>query len=180
MKKRMILLLLLAAAVLLLTACGNSSKDTDAAPAAAETPETVVTDAPEESAEPETAEAATLAERVKAAAEVAEALAPFSAEELTDMSGIDPADYTDFVFLQGNGMDGREILALRAKDGEAAERLAGQMQAYLERRREEMESYAPEAYKLYSAAKVERKGLLLVMISGGNAGAETEALLAGE
>ena len=54
------------------------------------------------------------------------------------------------------------------------------MEKYLERRREENRNYAPKAFQELSEAKVERKGLLLVMISGGDAEAETAALLSGE
>ena len=54
------------------------------------------------------------------------------------------------------------------------------MEKYLERRREENRNYAPKAFQELSEAKVGRKGLLLVMISGGDAEAETAALLSGE
>ena len=77
-------------------------------------------------------------------------------------------------------MEGREILALRAKDDAAAEKLAEKMEKYLERRRTENRNYAPKAYQALSDARVERKGLTLVMVSGGEAGTETAALLAGE
>ena len=77
-------------------------------------------------------------------------------------------------------MEGREILALQAADEAAAEKLAGQMEKYLECRREENRNYAPKAFQELSEAKVGRKGLLLVMISGGDAEAETAALLSGE
>ena len=76
--------------------------------------------------------------------------------------------------------EGREVLALRAKDDAAAEKLAEKMEKYLERRRNENRNYAPKAYQALSDARVERKGLTLVMISGGEAGTETAALLAGE
>ena len=61
-----------------------------------------------------------------------------------------------------------------------AEKLAEKMEKYLERRRNENRNYAPKAYQALSDARVERKGLTLVMISGGEAGTETAALLAGE
>ena len=54
------------------------------------------------------------------------------------------------------------------------------MEKYLERRRNENRNYAPEAYQALSDARVERKGLTLVMVSGGEAGTETAALLAGD
>ena len=171
--KRMMLILLAAAMVFLLAGCGEKKAEEPAA-----------TEAPAETAEAAEAPAEesgkTLLERVEAAAKDAGGLAPFDGDDLADMAGILAEDYTDFVFLQGDVMEGREILALRAKDEAAAEKLAGQMEKYLERRREENRNYAPKAFQALSAARVERKGLLLVMISGGEAEAETAALLAGE
>ena len=168
--KKLMLILLAAAMVLLLTACGEKPAETPAA-----------TEAPAEAAEAPAEETRkTLQERVEAAAKDAGGLAPFDGDDLADMAGIVSEDYTEFVFLQGDVMEGREILALRAADEAAAEKLAGQMEKYLERRREENRNYAPKAFQALSAARIERKGLLLVMISGGDAEAETAALLAGE
>ena len=171
--KKLMLILLAAAMVLLLTACGEKPAE---APAATEAPAgaAATAEAPAE----ETGK--TLQERVEAAAKDAGGLAPFDGDDLADMAGILPEDYTEFVFLQGDVMEGREILVLRAKDEAAAEKLAGQMEKYLERRQEENRNYAPKAFQALSAARIERKGLLLVMISGGDAEAETAALLAGE
>ena len=180
MKKLTMILVLILAAVLL-TACGGSgSKETAQTPqtAATEAPAADPTEAPAE--ETKTAAAQPLTDRVSAAAKDASELVPFSADELTDMTGIVPEDYTDFVFLQGNGMDGREILILTAADEAAADRIAGLMESYLERRRDENRNYAPDAYKLFFEAQVVRKGLMLAMISGADAAAETEQLLAGE
>ena len=161
--KRMMLILLAAAMVFMLTGCGEKPAEEPAAEAAV----------PVESGK-------ALADRVEAIANDAGGLAPFDADDLADMAGIQAEDYTDFVFLQGDVMEGREILALQAADEAAAEKLAGQMEKYLERRREENRNYAPKAYQALSAARIERKGLLLVMIAGGEAEAETAALLAGE
>ena len=174
MKKTGVIVLLLLAAVLL-TACGSDKPAATEAPAVTETP--AVTEAP---AAADAASVKTLSEAVEAAAKDAADLAPFLPEELEDMAGITAEDYTDFVFLQGDGMDGREILVIRAKDEAAADRVAGQMESYLERRREEHKNYAPDAYRLLSEAKVERKGLLLVMVSGTDAAAGSAAILAGE
>ena len=163
MKRRM-LILLAAAMVLLLTACGNRTAETQAVTAepAAEEP------------------GKTLAEKAEDALRDAGELTPFDENDLTDMAGIQPEDYSDYVFFQGDVLTGREILALRAKDETAAEKLAGQMEKYLERRREENKNYAPKAYQALCEARVERKNLLLVMISGDNAETETAAMLAGE
>ena len=162
--KRMMLILLAAAMVFMLTGCGEKPAEEPAA----------------ETAVPAEESGKTLAERVEAIANDAGELAPFDADDLADMAGIQAGDYTDFVFLQGDVMEGREILALQAADEAAAEKLAGQMEKYLERRREENRNYAPKAFQELSEAKVGRKGLLLVMISGGDAEAETAALLSGE
>ena len=176
--KKWIAVLLLAAMALTLAGCsGNKTeekKETAAAPAKTEEP------AAEETAATESAPEQTLQERAEAVLKDAADLAPFMAEDLTDMAGILPEDYTDFVFLQGDVLEGREILILRAKDEDAAGRLAGLMENYLERRRDENRNYAPKAYQALSAARVERKGLLLVLISGGDAEAETAQILTGE
>ena len=164
--RKWILILLALSMVLLLTACGNKTAGISAATEAPAAPEEVTGKPLRELA----------AEVIKDAGD----LAPFDAEDLAEMAGIQPDDYTDFLFLQGDVMEGREILALQAADEAAAEKLAGQMEKYLERRREENRNYAPKAFQELSEAKVERKGLLLVMISGGDAEAETAALLSGE
>ena len=164
--KKWILILLAVSMVLLLTACGNRTTEDSAA-----------TEAP---AGTEEAAGKTLRELAEEAIKDAGDLAPFDADDLAEMAGIQPEDYTDFVFLQGDVMEGREVLALRAKDDAAAEKLAEKMEKYLERRRNENRNYAPKAYQALSDARVERKGLTLVMISGGEAGTETAALLAGE
>ena len=163
MKKTLAVILLLLAAMML-TGCGNKPEEKKE-----ETP-----------AQAPAAAAQTLQERADAVLSDAAELAPFTAEELQDMAGIAPEDCADFVFLQGNGMDGREVLVIRAKDEAAADRVAGQLEEYLERRKEEHRDYAPDAYKLLSGAAVERRGLLLAVVSGKDAAAETAALLAGE
>ena len=166
MKKIAAIIAVLALALVLLTACGSrTAENSEATEAPAAT---------EEAAEKPLRELA--GEVIKDAG----SLAPFDADDLAEMAGIQPEDYTEFVFLQGDVMEGREILALRAKDDAAAEKLAEKMEKYLERRRNENRNYAPEAYQALSDARVERKGLTLVMVSGGEAGTETAALLAGD
>ena len=59
---------------------------------------------------------------------------------------------TEFVYLQGDGLDGREILALRAADAAAAAHLKEQLDGYLEQRRRETQNYLPEVYQLLSKA----------------------------
>ena len=181
MKKPGILLVLLLAAVLL-TGCGSSQPTAPAAKEAAVPEQTDAPVSPETARLPEASEetAGSLKAAVEAAVGDAAELAPFTAEELTDMTGIVPEDVVDFVFLQGNGMDGREILVIRAKDEALADQVASLLEKYLERRKKEHRDYAPDAYKLLTDAKVERKGLLLAVISGKNAAVELSALLSGE
>ena len=181
MKKPGILLVLLLAAVLL-TGCGSSQPAAPAAKEAAVPEQTDAPVSPETARLPEASEetSGSLKAAVEAAVGDATELAPFTAEELADMTGIVPEDVADFVFLQGNGMDGREILVIRAKDEASADRVASLLEKYLERRKKEHRDYAPDAYKLLTDAKVERKGLLLAVISGKNAAAELSALLSGE
>jgi hypothetical protein len=152
-----IMLLLLAAMLLVLGACSAPEKG---AP---------VSDAP-----------ASLAEKVNMIAEDAGNLAALTAEDLEDVLGAVPADYTEFVFLQSEGMDGRELLAVRAADRDAAGRVAGMAEAYLERRLKETRNYAPEAYKLLSEAKVRTKNLTVVLAVGPNGTQEADFILAGE
>ncbi|QTE67855.1 DUF4358 domain-containing protein [Clostridiales bacterium] len=152
-----IMLLLLAAMLLVLDACSAPEKG---APAS---------DAP-----------ASLAEKVNMIAEDAGNLAALTAEDLEDVLGAVPADYTEFVFLQSEGMDGRELLAVRAADRDAAGRVAGMAEAYLERRLKETRNYAPEAYKLLSEAKVRTKNLTVVLAVGPNGTQEADFILAGE
>ena len=152
-----IMLLLLAAMLLVLGACSVPEKG---APAS---------DAP-----------ASLAEKVNMIAEDAGNLATLTAEDLEDVLGAVPADYTEFVFLQSEGMDGRELLAVRAADRDAAGRVAGMAEAYLERRLKETRNYAPEAYKLLSEAKVRTKNLTVVLAVGPNGTQEADFILAGE
>ena len=152
-----IMLLLLAAMLLVLGACSAPEKG---APAS---------DAP-----------ASLAEKVNMIAEDAGNLAALTAEDLEDVLGAVPADYPEFVFLQSEGMDGRELLAVRAADRDAAGRVAGMAEAYLERRLKETRNYAPEAYKLLSEAKVRTKNLTVVLAVGPNGTQEADFILAGE
>ena len=132
MKKPGILLVLLLAAVLL-TGCGSSQPAAPAAKEAAVPEQTDAPVSPETARLPEASEetAGSLKAAVEAAVGDAAELAPFTAEELTDMTGIVPEDVADFVFLQGNGMDGREILVIRAKDEASADRVASLLEKYL-------------------------------------------------
>ncbi len=179
--KKMLSVILVCFSVLLLTACGSRTAavtpaETAAAAVPAETAVPAGTEAPAENADtPQT-----LLSRVEAAASDAKDLAYFTGDDLLDLLGIEPVEYTELAFMQDTGMSGREIIALYAADEESAGHIGQALNDYLERRRDETRNYAPEAYQALSKAHVERKNLLFVLISGPDAEAETAALLAGE
>lgn len=163
MKKLMAILMLLTC-MLGLCACGNQEKaDSASAP----------TDAP-------ATEKQTLGEFVNSVIPDAGELVSFDEEELSDVLGIEAEEYTEFVYLQENGLSGREILVLRAVDADAAGRIVKQLESYLEHRRKETRDYAPTAYQLLAEAKVEKKNLTVALVSGENAAQERAKLLAGE
>lgn len=121
-----------------------------------------------------------LREAVEKAAADAAGLTELTADDLSDVLGIEPEEYTEFVYLQDDGLNGREILVLRAADADAAARLKEQVDSYLEQRRRETQNYLPEAYRLLNAAAVRTKGTTVALIVGADAARETDALLAGE
>ena len=109
-----------------------------------------------------------------------EGLVSLPKTDLEDVIGIDPEDFKEAVYMQDEGMGGREVLVLRAADKDAAARIASLLENYLENRRKETRNYAPEAYKLLEAAKVETKNLTVALISDEQAAKLTTSLLAGE
>ena len=153
MKKKRILLLGLALLLLVLSGCKGAEKK----------------------------EALPLREAVENALRDRDGLVAYTAEDLTDLTGIMPEDYTEALFLVGSdSLSGREIIAVRAVDAAALKRVVAAMENYLEQRREETRNYLPEVYQLQTQAKVEYKNLTAVLIVGGSAADETGSFLAGE
>ena len=109
-----------------------------------------------------------------------ESLQEMFPDDLTELLGIEPEEYTDALWLMGNGLDGREVLVIRAVDEKAAEGIMERMAAYLEQRRKETRNYFPEAYQLLTATEVVQKNDLLILIVGENAQAEIDALISEE
>lgn len=171
MKKGTIIILTLLAA-LLLTGCGGQ-KTEDSAPAGTQA---AGGGKPAAANQPPLS----LGEKVRSAVPDADTLLALGEEDLSDDLGIEAADCEEFVFLQSTGMDGREILVIRAKTGEGTGKIAEAMEAHLKRRRDEARNYAPEAYELLTAAEVKTAGRTVALIVGANAGRETETVLAGE
>jgi len=98
-------------------------------------------------------------------------------DDLSDLLGIEPAQYIEALWLMGDGLDGREVLVIRAVDEENAEEIREQLEVYLELRRKETQNYLPEAYQLLKTAEVTQKEDLLMLIVGKNAQKEIKALL---
>ena len=121
-----------------------------------------------------------LREAVLGVASDAAGLTALTKDDLSDVLGIEPETYTDFIYLQGEGLDGREILVLRAVDTESAVQVKSRVEAYLDQRRKETQNYLPEAYRLLTKASVENKGLTVALFVGPDAAKESAALLAGE
>ena len=155
MKKQIKILCVLAAALFLLAACG------------AEKPAEVRNAIP-------------LADKVNGVIPDEAELAPLVAEDLEDMLGITAGDYREFVFLQSEGTDGREVLVIRAADSDTLKKLTGIVEEYLKRRLTETRNYAPEAYRVLSEAKVQTRNLTVALVVGPDGAKETEAVLAGE
>ena len=105
----------------------------------------------------------------------------YTADDLSDIMGIMPEDYTEAVFLVSkDSLSGREIIAVRAKDADAQKAAAEALNRYLKQRMEETRNYLPEVYKLQNDTRVESKGLTAVLIVGPHGTEETKAFLAGE
>ena len=121
-----------------------------------------------------------LAELVSGVVPDAGELVPLTADDLSDVLGIEPEDYSEFVYLQDDGLGGREILVLRCAAADKVAKVTEHVKKYLEQRRKETRNYLPEAYQLLTAAEVEAKGLTVALFSGANAAEERRAVLAGE
>jgi hypothetical protein len=116
----------------------------------------------------------------KALADKADLVA-YTADDLTDLMGIMPEDYTEALFLVGSdSLSGREIIAVRARDAATLKKITDALNNYLSQRMEETRNYLPDAYKLQSQAKAESKNLTAVLIVGAHSAEETKAFLAGE
>ena len=126
-------------------------------------------------------EALTLKEAVENAVRDKDSLVAYTAEDLSDILGIMPEDYTEALFLMGSdSLSGREVIAVRAKDSAGLQKAKKAMENYLAQRKEETRNYLPDAYKLQSDARVETKNLTAVLFIGPNAAEESRAFLAGE
>lgn len=129
----------------------------------------------------ETAEEAapvTLLDRALLIAEDRDTLIEMTQDDLLDLIGIEPEDYTDFAYLAAiDALTGRELIILEATDEEAALRIVELLQAYLERRLQETRNYLPDVYRLLSKEEVLQKDLLVVLSLAAPIEDEAELLL---
>lgn len=100
--------------------------------------------------------------------------------DLEDYMGIEPAQYTEAVFLQEDMLSGGEVLVLRAKDSAEAERIKVCLEAYLTQRCRETQNYLPEVYKVLTTCSVQRKNNTVALIVTEKSAEVTNLVLAGE
>lgn len=122
-----------------------------------------------------------LREAVEKALTDKDGLVAYTADDLTDLMGILPEDYTEALFLMGSdSLSGREIIAVRAKDASSLKKITEALNNYLTQRKQETRNYLPDAYKLQTQTKVETRNLTAVLIVGAHSAEETRTFLAGE
>lgn len=100
--------------------------------------------------------------------------------DLEDYMGIEPAQYTDVVYLQEGTLSGGEVLVLRAVNAEEAESIKACLEGYLAQRCKETQNYLPEAYKLLKECSVQRRNNTVALIVTEKPADVTALVLAGE
>ena len=103
-----------------------------------------------------------------------------SEDDVYDGLGIEPEDYTDWAYLSGReSLEGRELLAFRAANDEAAERIEELLEGYRQYHMEMTRNYPDQAekYRALSEAEVKREGLMIVLSVDAPDPAEAELLL---
>ena len=106
-----------------------------------------------------------LTEAARQAAQHPEALIPYSADDLYDLTGIALDDYDEAVFLKDQDtLSGREIIMVHAKDAQSIPGITKALEQYLSQRRNETRNYLPEAYRLLSDAVVDVSGLTVSLV----------------
>ena len=95
-----------------------------------------------------------------------EDLIRMSEDDLYDIIGIEPEEYTDFAYLTGHdSLFGREIILLLAADEDAAKAIAEKLEDYRQYRLQMTRNYPDqaEAYRDLNRADVRREDLLVVL-----------------
>ena len=99
-------------------------------------------------------------------AEDGENLIQMTEDDLYDVLGIEPDEYTDFAYLTGyDSLSGREIILLLAADEDAAKAIAEKLEEYRQYRLHMTKNYPDqaEAYRDLNLAEVQRENLLVVL-----------------
>ena len=108
--------------------------------------------------------AETLLDRALRVAEDSDNLIRMDEDELYDVVGIAPEDYSDYAYLADyDALSGRELVLVRAVDEEAAERIFSQLSLYLEHRLKATRNYLPDVFRFLSEAGIRQRDLLLVL-----------------
>ena len=108
--------------------------------------------------------AETLLDRELRVAEDSDNLIRMDEDELYDVVGIAPEDYSDYAYLADyDALSGRELVLVRAVDEEAAERIFSQLSLYLEHRLKATRNYLPDVFRSLSEAGIRQRDLLLVL-----------------
>lgn len=108
--------------------------------------------------------AETLLDRALRVAEDSDNLVRLDEDELYDVIGIAPEDYSDYAYLADyDALSGRELVIVRAVDEEAAERISGLLTQYLDHRLKATRNYLPDVFRSLSEASVLKENLLLVL-----------------
>ena len=124
-----------------------------------------------------------LADAAKKAFADFDRLTEYDGEEFYDIVGVAPDDYTEFVYRTGEndiGLVAREIILVRAKDGDALKRITGALAHYRERRQTETRTYAPDIFAMIDKSAVSVRNLTAALIISGDSAKETSAFLSGE
>ena len=122
----------------------------------------------------------TLMDKAVRIAEDGDDLIRQSEDDVYDGLGIEPEDYTDWAYLSGKeSLLGRELLAFRAVDDNAAERIVELLEGYRQYHMEMTRNYPDQAekYRALSEAEVKQEGLLIVLSVDAPDPAEAELLL---
>ena len=122
----------------------------------------------------------TLLAKVIRVAEDEKDLIRMSEDDLFDLIGIEPDEYTDFAYLAGrDSLSGREVIVLRATDETAARDMAEKLEEYRQYRLHMTRNYPDQAdaYRLLSKAEVLQEDLLVVLSVGAPDPQEASLLL---
>jgi len=104
----------------------------------------------------------TLLEKATRIAQDGETLIRMSEEDLYDIVGIEPDEYTDFAYLADmDALSGREIILLRAADEDCAQEIVAKLNEYREQRMHSTRNYLPEVFRCLSETEVLQNDLLI-------------------